>query len=346
LFWFWLGLALTLSVPALFSLALTWVYFHLKHKYLHHLVRIFQEKPLFVIPRGQPQPDAEEIDIKAIDGLTLRACYLKTTRQRRGVVWFGLEFGSNRWSCVPYCEHLLENGYDVFACECRGQGDSSPLPNYEPLQWITEFEVADMKAALAYLKGRADADPRGIGFFGISKGAGIGLLVAADDPYVRCFATDGMFATFTVLVPYMRKWFSIYNNWYWLQGLGPSSFYGRLGILGLKLIEAERHCRFTHLEPALPRLSPRPTLMIHGEGDTYIKTDMAEALYRKVPAPKEFWLVEGAKHNQALAVASDEYRRRILAFFNKHLANGDGGQAEPHLSPITPALPSSCAPPS
>ena len=31
--------------------------------------------------------------------------------------------------------------------------------------------VADMKAAVAYLKSRPDADPRGFGFFGVSKGA-------------------------------------------------------------------------------------------------------------------------------------------------------------------------------
>ena len=50
---------------------------------------------------------------------TLRGCYLQTTASRRGVILFGLEFGSNRWSCVPYCEHLRRAGYDVFAFEPR-----------------------------------------------------------------------------------------------------------------------------------------------------------------------------------------------------------------------------------
>ena len=40
------------------------------------------------------------------------------------MILFGLEFGSNRWSCQPYCEHLLAAGYDVFAFETRSQGDS------------------------------------------------------------------------------------------------------------------------------------------------------------------------------------------------------------------------------
>jgi hypothetical protein len=31
--------------------------------------------------------------------------------------------------------------------------------------------------------------------------------------------------------------------------------------------------------------------------------------------------VDGAKHNQALAIAGDEYRRRVLNFFVEHLVS-------------------------
>ena len=127
----------------------------------------------------------------------LAGCYLKRARPRRGVILFGLEFGSNRWSCQPYCEHLLAAGFDVFAFETRNQGDSDREPGYDPLQWVTDYEVRDAEAALAYLKGRPDADPRGVGFFGISKGAGAGLFAAGRDPYVRCCVTDGIFAMYT-----------------------------------------------------------------------------------------------------------------------------------------------------
>ena len=159
-------------------------YSYLIRKYLHNMLRIFQEKPLFVIPRGQPLPEAEDVRFPGSDGLRLRGCYWHATRPRRGVILFGLEFGSNRWSCRPYCEYLVEAGFDVFAFEPRNQGDSDKQPGYEPLQWLTDFEVRDAESALAYLKGRADADPRGVGFFGISKGGNAGLLAASRDPYV------------------------------------------------------------------------------------------------------------------------------------------------------------------
>ena len=38
---------------------------------------------------------------------------------------------------------------------------------------------------------------------------------------------------------------------------------------------------------------------------------MAQALFALAGQPRELWLVDGAKHNQALQVANGEYRRRI-----------------------------------
>jgi pimeloyl-ACP methyl ester carboxylesterase len=304
------------------ALFLVYLYFHLLYNYLDFLVRVFLEKPLFIIPRGQPVADAEDVQFPTTDGLTLRGCYLPTTTARRqGVILFGLEFGSNRWACVPYCQFLRDNGFDIFAFESRSQGDSDAQPGYEPLQWVTDYEVRDVRAALAYLKGRPDTDPRGVGFFGISKGGSAGLLAAADDLAVRCFVTDGIFATRTTMIPYMRKWIAVVSKRYFLQRIMPSWYYGLLADAGLRRIHRETNNVFPHLERALPRLAPRPLLMIHGGGDTYIKPDMAHRLFARARAPKEFWLVDGAKHNQALQLASDEYQQRVLAFFRAHLAH-------------------------
>jgi pimeloyl-ACP methyl ester carboxylesterase len=309
------------------------VHINLRFNYVQWIVRIFQEKPLFVIPRGLPIPDAEDIRFRTEDGVELAGCYLHGHGLRRGVILFGLEFGSNRWSCVPYCEHLIDEGYDVFAFELRGQGDSACQPGYHPLQWVTEHEVRDTRAAVAYLKSRSDADPRGIGFFGISKGAGAGLEVAAVDPYIRCCVTDGVFATYTTLVPYMRQWYRIYQTAP-RQALFPSWFYGIHGLIALRRLERLRFCRFVHLERALPRVAPRPVLMIHGGDDTYIKPEIARTLFELAREPRELWIVEGAKHNQALQVAGDEYRRRLLYFFNTHLG---GTRALQDTSPAQPA---------
>jgi pimeloyl-ACP methyl ester carboxylesterase len=333
---FWLGLALTCSTPVAVFVYLAYLHVQLRRNYLHLIERIFQEKPLFIIPRGQPAPGAEEVTFPA-DCRTLRGCYWKTRRPRRGVVLFGLEFGSGRWSCRSYCEHLVEAGFDVFAFECRNQGDSDAQPGYEPLQWVTEYEVRDTRAALAYLKARPDADPRGVGFFGVSKGGGAGLIAAADDPWVRCCVTDGVFGTYTTLVPYMRHFFRIYNNHFQRQAIIPSWYFGTFGRIALRRVGRARRCRFASLERALPKLAPRPLLMIHGGADTYIKPEMARRLFRHASGPREFWLVEGAKHNQALQLVGDEYRRRVLAFFEEHLAAAPAAAPAPAAPAVQPA---------
>jgi pimeloyl-ACP methyl ester carboxylesterase len=316
---FWIGLALMCGVPLLVFGTLFFFHVRVVRQYVPHLVRIFQEKPLFIVPRGQPLDSVEGVRFQTEDGLNLTGCYLKAQRPRRGVILFGLEFGSNCWACRSYCEHLLAAGFDVFAFESRNQGSSDSRPGYDPLQWVTEYEVRDTEAALKYLKGRPDADPRGVGFFGISKGAGAGLIAAGRDPFVRCFVTDGLFATFTTLTPYMRQWFRIYNTYFPLEAI-PDWYVDWIGRIGLGRIERERSCRFPYLEEALGQLGPRPLLMIHGAADTYIKPSMARALYDRVSGPRELWLVSEAKHNQALNVAGEEYRQRVLRFFERTLA--------------------------
>jgi fermentation-respiration switch protein FrsA (DUF1100 family) len=319
--WLWIVLGVLGGLLALCGLFVLWLHRYLTRTYLDVVVRIFQEKPLFVIPRGQPVADGEEVSFPNTDGLTLRGLYLRTTAaERKGVVLFGLEFGSNRWSAVTYCDFLRRAGFDVFTFEPRSQGDSDRQPGYDPLQWVTDFEVKDFQAALAYLHGRPDADPRGVGLFGISKGAGAGVLAATGDPSVRCCVTDGMFATHTTMVPYMRKWIAIYSKRRLLQKLLPTWVYGLVARAALKRIQRERGCRFPHLERRIKRLGGRPLLMIHGGGDTYIKPEMARSLFDRARGAKEFWLVEGAKHNQAFHVAGGEYQRRALAFFCEHLA--------------------------
>lgn len=301
------------------------LYFYLCRNYLPNLVRIFEEKPIFIIPRGDRPADAEDVRLTTRDGLTLAAAYLKSPAPtRRGVILFGLEFGANRWSCVPYCRSLLDAGYDIFTWEPRSQGDSDKDPTYEPLQWVTDRDRDDCQTALDYLKARPDADPRGVGLYGVSKGGGAGLVVAADDPTIRCCVTDGAFATLAVMVPYMRHWFSIYNQNYLFHGIIRAWYYAIIARRGLRETGQKRGVTYVSLEKAVRRLSPRPWLMIHGEKDSYIRPSMAKALYDCAREPKDFWLVPGARHNQAIEVAGAEYHERVVAFFDEYLAGPRG----------------------
>ena len=317
--WTALGLLL-LSLPVLVVCGLVgFAYTYVRLYFLHPLERIFVEKPLFIIPRGDVDSAAEDVRFPTADGMHLQGAYFRShTRPRKGVILFGIEYGSDRWSCRSYCDPLLDAGYDVFTYEARNQGKSDSVEGYEPLQWITEYEVQDARAAVAYLRSRSDADPKGIGMFGVSKGANAGLALMSEDAGIKCGATDGAFGLVSVMLPYMRHWIAIYNRRYLVHGLMPAWFYAHMARVGMRRVERERKLRFYHLEQRASRIR-QPLLMIHGESDSYIKMGMARVLFDAARGPKEFWAVPGARHNLSISVAGPEYARRVVAFFDQHL---------------------------
>jgi fermentation-respiration switch protein FrsA (DUF1100 family) len=64
----------------------------------------------------------------------------------------------------------------------------------------------------------------------------------------------------------------------------------------------------------------RPPVFV-ASGTRDLRTTIAEAtaLYERAPAPKVFWVVEGAGHVDLEKFAPEEYRRRVLAFLAEHL---------------------------
>ncbi len=333
--WMWLVFLFVFGPVPVAASAIGAFYLYYTWRFRGTIVRIFEEKPLFIIPRGTPIEGAECVDIPVGNGLKIRGTYIRHyAGERKGVILFGLEFGSDRWASHTYCEGLLTAGYDVFTYEPRNQGQSDKDATYEPLQWVTDRDLQDQRAALRYLHSREDRDPFGIGVFGVSKGGSLAFLAAAEDPHVRCIATDGAFGTYTTMVPFMRRWVHIYiknkRNRSWV----PDWFYGLLGLNAIRVVEKKRHVNFESVERAVRRIR-QPLLMIHGGGDTYIKPEMAETLFKQAgkAATRDLWVVEKAKHNQAIQVAGDEYHSRVVAFFDAHLADPMGSTTKPE-SPL------------
>jgi Dipeptidyl aminopeptidases/acylaminoacyl-peptidases len=77
-------------------------------------------------------------------------------------------------------EHLASRGIAVLRVDDRGVGDSTGL---ETLEKATTFDFADdVRAQVAYLRTRAEIDPKRIAIVGHSEGGVIAPLVAASDP--------------------------------------------------------------------------------------------------------------------------------------------------------------------
>ena len=284
-----------------------------------HLRRIFVEYPIFSPPEAMPLSDAEEVEFRTADQLVLRGSYLRATGGKpAGVIVFCHEFLADRWSGIEYWAFLQNGGLDVFAFDFRNHGSSQTDEHYTPRHWVTEFELRDLLAALEYVRGRPDSRSLPIGLFGISRGGSAALCAAAREHCVRAVVTDGAFPTHGTVRNYMRKWVALYTDNSIIQRL-PNWYYGFIRDRVLSRLSKELGCQFPKLERAICRIAPRPVLMIHGGRDSYIRPVIARELFGCAREPREFWLVRGARHNACLETAGDEYRARVLSFFQRHL---------------------------
>ena len=290
-------------------------------KYGAPIRRIFEESPLFAPTEGGPHPASDEVEFSTADGLTLRGSYFRAPAARpKGLIVFCHEFLSDRWSGVAYWEFLQQAGFDIFAFDFRSHGTSDKDPAYTPRHWVTGYELADLEAAIAYLRTRSGADTLPIGLFGISRGGGASIGVAARDREIRCVVTDGAFGTHGTMLTYMQKWMLLVVGEKWYYKILPAWYLALIRDRVLAGVERDFGCRFTRLERSIRRLAPRPILMIHGGRDSYIRPDIARELFECAREPREFWVVKGAKHNACLESDPDEYRQRVTAFLRTHLA--------------------------
>jgi pimeloyl-ACP methyl ester carboxylesterase len=307
-----------LSTILLISISCVGFLLYVVLKYSPKVERIFQEMPMFLPLRIARVEGGEDVQFETKDGLSLAGTYFKArTPKRSGVVVFCHEYLSNRWSFQPYADHLRDLGFDLFTFDFRNHGESPSDPVYKPLQWVTNHEELDLDAALSYLRSRPDADPAGVGCFGVSRGGGTALCVAARDPRVWGVITDGAFPTRGTMLAYSLRWAEIYvgNPLFWKAV--PVFVFDFLGWFARRRTERKLHCRYANVERAVARLAPRPWLAIHGQKDAYIGVNIAKALFERAGEPKELWIVAGAKHNRCREKDSVAYLDRVATFFTR-----------------------------
>jgi pimeloyl-ACP methyl ester carboxylesterase len=274
--------------------------------------------PPLIVGRGRKQRSAEPCEFVTSDGLTLRASYFHTPAAGRlGVIVFAHELHGDRWSAVDYVKDLVASGFDVFAFDFRCHGESDRMTGYEPLCWLTQYEVTDMQAAIDYACNRPDADPEGVGVIGVSRGAAAALCVAATDARVRAVVCDGPIAAATLQVHFTRRFVKIHSRLGQLLSRLPSFILNMVAGVGRLVVERRRNCKFANVEQAASEVQ-QPVLLIQGERDRYVPVEVTKTLRSNLAGRSRLWVVPLAKHNAAITVATSEYRRRLRRFFTRH----------------------------
>ena len=227
--------------------------------------------------------DSEVTDEKArLHGLWLAADKQPTT----GPIMLYLH--GARWNVsgsAPRIRRMQELGFSVLAVDYRGFGKSSAgLPSED-----SAYE--DARAAWDWLAAKYPARDRYI--FGHSLGGAIAIDLAANVHDERGTIVEGTFTSIPDVASTM--------SWGWLQGawlpIGP-------------LITQ----RFESLRKVGKVGSP--LLVVHGENDNLIRSELGRKLFDAATGPKQFILVEGASHHSTNAIGQASYREALSQLFS------------------------------
>lgn len=204
---------------------------------------------------------------------------------------------------------VIDEGYDFFAFDYRGYGISEGKPNQEGTN-------RDALAAIQYVLNREKADD--VVLYGQSLGGAIllrayGDVSAEDRSRIRAVVIESSFYNYHEIARDVMS-----RSWL-LFPFQPLAY----------LLVSNAYSP----EDWIAKVSPTPLLVIHGDQDQVIPLKFGQKIFELAKEPKQFVLVPGGHHINAMMIDDGEYRKKLLSFLREtHV----GRQAESEaLSKVT-----------
>ncbi|MBC8279310.1 MAG: alpha/beta hydrolase [Chloroflexi bacterium] len=196
---------------------------------------------------------------------------------------------------------LVNQGFSVLLFDFRARGQSSGGRSSEGNR-----EQWDVFGAIAFVEGRGIPVER-IGLLGFSLGAGVAILVAAQEPRIPAVVSDSGF------LDYMMELRNLY--------IGPfrlSPWFGFLVLLAGRILFKTD---FSDVRPAhVVEQIEQPIFFIHGEDDPVISSEETVEMHRISNNTEDrVWIVPGAEHINVYRKNVDAYVRRVSGFFQRHI---------------------------
>lgn len=228
--------------------------------------------------------DAEEVFLRAEDGVRLHAFYLPARAASRGVLFLHGNAG-NASHRLPNAAQIAGLGAGVLLLDYRGYGRSEGRPDEAGV-------YADARAGLRHLVEARGFSQRRTVVFGRSLGGAVAVDLAQGLPLAGLVLES----TFTSAADLARD----------LTGLPVGFLVGRR----FAPVEKIRHVR-------------APILFFHGDRDEIVPYELGRRLFEAAPRPKFFETIHGARHNDTVQVGGAAYFARLGRFLNEVAPAGD-----------------------
>lgn len=245
----------------------------------------------------------EDASFRTEDGLRLKGWYIPAAVSTDKAILLLHGHKSNRQGLLnDGIVGMLHDRYNVLTFDMRNNGESEGT--------ATSFgfhEGKDALAAIAYLKGRGN---KKIAVYGGSMGGATAIRAAALSPDLRAVVEDCAFAT-------------VHSAFTGFIAMSFAPCPVLIAAATLANANKELGIDMTLTEPLtqVAKLAPRPFLVIHGAEDPVITVDNSRINYETAGTGlhKELWIVPKAGHGKSPVTEPVEYRRRLLALFERAL---------------------------
>jgi len=242
----------------------------------------------------------EDVTLKTDDGLVIRGWYLPS--QNKAAVILLHSVASNRLGTRDLALMFTRHGYGVLMIDLRTHGESEG-----DLLTFGGDEYLDVSAGVDYLQARPEVDAERIGVMGLSLGASVSILSAAQDTRLAAVVADAPGAV-------------VFKDW-----PKPDTFYDSLYIPFDTMFFFYLHRIDGVSEPlaildAVGMISPRPLFLIEetSSGSTLGPRSINQ-FYAAANEPKQMWIIPNTEHINGLKTHPQEYEEKVIGFFDRYL---------------------------
>ncbi len=236
----------------------------------------------------------ENVTFETSDGLKLKGWFIPSNKSNNTlIVMHG--YPTNKADVLPFSMFLLKN-FNVFLFDFRSFGESQG--SYTTAGYK---EVNDLDGAVEYLKSRKEV--KNIGALGFSLGGAVAIMNKNNN--IKAIVADSAYSNLNNMIEVM------YKPFYFLKYpfVQLTRIYGKI---------------FFNVDPK--DISPadeikninKPVLIIHGKKDSQIPVSEAYLLHN-ANKKAQLWIVDNADHGETYALNKEEYEKKVLNFFEKHL---------------------------